>query len=74
MDDNEYIFLTYKQKLTFLEEELKKVLHEIKISKLIYSLHGCDSYEELFRDNIPLLNDKKEGIIIAIKNLNSGDF
>lgn len=52
-----------------MNDELKKVSHEIKISKLIYSLHSCDSYEDIFRDNIPLLKNKKEGIIIVIKNL-----
>jgi len=65
----EYEILTYKEKLELLNEELKKIIHEIKISKLIYSLHECDSYEHLFRDNIPSLEEKKQGIIIAIKNL-----
>lgn len=66
-----YTTLTYQQKLDLLHKELENVEHEICISKLIYSLHGTDTYEDLFRDNVPALQDKKNGIIDAIKSLNS---
>jgi hypothetical protein len=48
---------------------LEKVEHEICISELIYSLHGIDTYEDLFRDNVPGLQAKKTGIVYAIKGL-----
>ena len=55
--------------LQILSKEVVKIQNEITISKLVYSYHDCDSYEDLFRDNIPLLEDKKNGIQIAIRNL-----
>jgi hypothetical protein len=64
-----YSSLVYEEKLDLLNKELEKVQHEINISELIYSLHECDTYEDLFRDNIPMLKDKMNGIIEAIKNL-----
>ena len=67
----DYKDLSYDQKLKILNNELIKVKNEIEISKLIYSYHECDSYEDLFRDNIPLLEQKYEGILIAIENLKS---
>ena len=54
-------------------KELEKVKHDIYISKLIYSYHDCDSYEDIFRDNIPFLENKMDGILYAIKNLNKSD-
>ena len=48
---------------------MEKVEHEICISELIYSLHGTDTYEELFRDNVPNLQDKRTGIVEAIESL-----
>jgi len=65
----DYSSLLYEQKLDLLNKELEKVQHEINISELIYSLHESDTYEDLFRDNIPMLKDKMNGIIEAIKNL-----
>ena len=52
----DYNNLSYEQRLKILNNELIKVKNEIEISKLIYSYHDCDSYEDLFRDNIPLLH------------------
>jgi hypothetical protein len=66
---NDYTDLSYDEKLDFLHKELDKVKHEINISKLIYTYHDCDSYEDIFRDNIPLLENKMKGILIAIENL-----
>ena len=65
----DYISLTRIEKLNLLNKELEKVQHEINISELIYSLHGSDTYEDLFRDNIPALNEKRSGIVEALKNL-----
>ena len=61
--------LTFEERKKILENELIKTKNEIAISKLIYSLHDCDSYEDLFRDNITLLEIKCEGIEISLKNL-----
>ncbi len=64
-----YILLSVDKKIELLKKELEKIQHEIAISELIYSCHGEDTYEDLFRDNIPLLQDKMNGILLAIKNL-----
>jgi hypothetical protein len=48
---------------------LVKIQHEIDVSNIVYDLHEEDTYEDLFRDNIPLLDDKRAGILIAIKSL-----
>ena len=64
-----YMFLSNEEKLDLLQKELEKVKHDIYISKLIYSYHDCDSYEDIFRDNIPFLENKMDGILYAIKNL-----
>ena len=64
-----YILLSVDKKIELLKKELEKIQHEIAISELIYSCHGEDTYEDLFRDNIPLLQDKINGILLAIKNL-----
>lgn len=65
----DYNNLSYEQRLKILNNELIKVKNEIEISKLIYSYHDCDSYEDLFRDNIPLLKEKYNGILISIENM-----
>jgi hypothetical protein len=65
----DYNNLSYEQRLKILNNELIKVKNEIEISKLIYSYHDCDSYEDLFRDNIPRLKEKYDGILISIENM-----
>jgi hypothetical protein len=43
---------------------------ETHIFKLIYSYHGCDSWEDIFRDyNIRYLEDKAAGVEIAIEGI-----
>jgi hypothetical protein len=43
---------------------------EASICKLIYSYHGCDSWEDIFRDyDIQYLEDKAFGIEIAIQEI-----
>lgn len=65
----DYTKLSYDEQLEVLNKELIRVKNEIGISELIYSNHGCDSYEDLFRDNIPLLKQKCDGILYAIEGL-----
>jgi hypothetical protein len=65
--------LSFDETKKMLENELIKTKNEIAISELIYSLHDCDSYEDLFRDNIPLLQTRCNGIQIAIDNLTNKD-
>lgn len=72
MEDN-YSSLTNEEKLELLNLEANKIKHEINISKLIYSYHDSDCYEDLFRDNIPSLQEKLNGILISIKNLKEED-
>ena len=59
-------------------EDKKKLLElyliisekETHIFDLIYYYHGCDSWEDIFRDYDPrYLEDKKIGVEIAIKEL-----
>ena len=41
---------------------------EAQIYDLIYSYHGCDSWEDIFRDySRSLLRDKAEGVEITIE-------
>jgi hypothetical protein len=43
---------------------------EDKIYDLIYSLHGCDSWEDIFRDyNGRKMDDKTEGVVIAVDEI-----
>ena len=44
--------------------------NETHIFDLIYRYHGCDSWEDIFRDyNITYLNDKTYGVQIAINEI-----
>ena len=41
------------------------------IFDLIYSYHGCDSWEDIFRDyDVNYLKDKSSGVEIAIDEMN----
>ena len=64
-----YKLLSKQKKIELLKNEIKNIEHEIAISNLVYELHGEDTYEDLFRDNIPLLKEKIKGILLAIKSL-----
>jgi len=68
-----YKLLQKEKIIELLTNEIKKIEHEIAISELVYSLHGEDTFEDLFRDNIPLLHEKIEGIKLAIHNLKYDD-
>jgi hypothetical protein len=60
-----------------LEETLKllELYHiiskqETNIFNLIYKFHGCDTWEDIFRDyDINYLRDKAQGVEIAIKEI-----
>lgn len=56
-----------------LKNAVASVTEEIDTSKLIYSHHGCDSWEDMFRDNIPELEEKVRGIAIAINEFLSSN-
>jgi len=43
---------------------------ETHIFNLIYSYHGCDSWEDIFRDyDLQMLEDKSVGVEIAIEGI-----
>ena len=43
---------------------------ESHIFDLIFTYHGCDSWEDIFRDyDVHYLKDKAEGVKIAIREL-----
>jgi hypothetical protein len=64
-----YRTLSIEQKIELLKNEIEKIKHEILISEIVYHAHGEDTFEHLFRDNIPLLKEKIKGIHLAIHNL-----
>ena len=64
--------LPVEEKITLLRKEIEKIQYEIDLCDLIYGCHGEDTYEDLFRDNIPLLEVKIRGILYAIKILEEG--
>jgi len=69
----DYRSLNLEEKIGLLKKEIENIEHEIAISKLVYSAHGEDTFEDLFRDNIPLLQEKIQGILLAIRSLETED-
>jgi len=67
-----YRLLNVDEQIAIMKKEVDKIEHEIAICELVYGYHGEDTYEDLFRDNIPLLKEKIKGILYAIKNLENG--
>jgi hypothetical protein len=67
-----YRLLNVDEQIALMKKEIDKIEHEIAICELVYGCHGEDTYEDLFRDNIPLLKEKINGILYAIKNLENG--
>ena len=60
-----------EEKRQLLEIYLIISKKESQIFDLIYKYHGCDSWEDIFRDyNITDLNDKARGVQIAINEIN----
>jgi len=68
----DYSLLNVDEQIALMKKEIDKIEHEIAICELVYGCHGEDTYEDLFRDNIPLLKEKINGILYAIKNLENG--
>ena len=67
----------FKRK-NFYHKEIKKLLQiylifckkEDEVFKMIYSLHGCDTYEDIFRDfDYRYIEDKIAGVEIALNEL-----
>jgi hypothetical protein len=69
----DYSLLNVDEQIAIMKKEIDKIEHEIALCELVYSCHGEDTYEDLFRDNIPLLKEKIQGILYAIKNLENGE-
>jgi hypothetical protein len=59
-----------KEKKQLLDIYLIISKKESHIFKLIYSYHGCDSWEDIFRDvDIKNLEDKVVGVEVAIEEI-----
>ena len=69
---NSLKLLPVEEQIILLKKEIEKIQYEIDLCGLIYGCHGEDTYEDLFRDNIPLLEVKIQGILYAIKILEEG--
>jgi len=68
--DGDWSDWTLEEKIKVLEVYLILCKKEKYIFELIYSNHGCDSWEDIFRDYDPTyLKDKMDGVKIAIENL-----
>lgn len=65
----DYSYLSSQEQIKLLKEEIKNIEHKIAISNLIYGELGEDTFEDLFRDNITILEDKIEAITFAIRNI-----
>ena len=67
-DKNVWRGWTLDEKKKLLEVYFLISKKESHIYDLIYSYHGCDSWEDIFRDySRSLLRDKAEGVEIAIE-------
>ena len=61
---------TIDEKKKILEMYLIFCKKERAIFKLIYQYHGCDSYEDIFRDyDKQYLKDKKKGVLLALDEM-----
>jgi len=61
---------TLEEKKQLLELYLSISNNEQYIFELIYNHHGCDSWEDIFRDyDINYLKDKAVGVEIAIESI-----
>ena len=67
-----YRLLMIDEQIAIMKKEIDKIEHEIALCDLVYSCHGESIYENLFRDNIPLLKEKIHAILLAIENLENG--
>ena len=70
-DDNSLNNWSLEEKKKLLDIYLIISKKETHIFKLIYYYHGCDSWEDIFRDyDTRYLEDKKTGVEIAINEIN----
>lgn len=61
---------TLKEKQLFLQLYYKISCIETKIFDMIYTYHGCDSWEDIFRDyDENLLHEKARGVKIALDEI-----
>jgi ribosome-binding ATPase YchF (GTP1/OBG family) len=65
--------LSLEETKRIIQNELVRTKNEIITSNIIYRFHDCDSYEDLFRDNVPQLETKCDGIQISLDNMNNTD-
>jgi hypothetical protein len=63
--------LSLEETKRIIQNELVRTKNEIITSNIIYRFHECDSYEDLFRDNVPHLETKCNGIQISLDNINN---
>jgi hypothetical protein len=69
-DDNELVNWSLEEKKQLLDIYLIISKKESHIFKLIYSCHGCDSWEHIFRDfDINMLQYKTFGVERAIEEI-----
>lgn len=65
--------LSLEETKRIIQNELVRTKNEITTSNIIYRYHECDSYEDLFRDNVPHLETKCDGIQISLDNINNNN-
>lgn len=70
-NDDSLTHWTLEEKKQLLEIYYIFSRKEDHIFKLIYSYHGCDSWEDIFRDySVQYLTDKANGVEMAIDTIN----
>lgn len=62
--------MTIAEKKEILKLYYIMIKNETLLCDLVYSFHGCDSWEDIFRDyNEYEIESKADGILIAIRNM-----
>lgn len=70
-DNNSWKNWTFEEKKKLLDMYFVISKKENHIFDLIYNYHGCDSWEDIFRDyDSNYLEDKTTGVEIAINKIN----
>ncbi len=73
-DKNSWNDWTLEEKKQILDIYFIISKKENHIFDLIYHYHGCDSWEDIFRDyNTKYLEDKTNGVKIAIDEINENN-
>ena len=69
-DENAWDDWTVEEKRQLLDMYFIISKKESHIFDLIFTYHGCDSWEDIFRDyDVQYLKDKADGVKIAIREL-----